>query len=66
MPNIKVSINDRTYRDVRVWCNMRNTSVSAVVQRFLEDLPHLEPSRRSPAPRPQDFIQPARDRPEPK
>ena len=44
--NITVSINDKIYHDVRVWCARRNTSVSAVVQRFLEDLPHIKECRQ--------------------
>ncbi len=50
MRNITVSINDQVYHDVRVWCAQRDTSVSAVVQRFLEDLPHLKESHRIPLP----------------
>ena len=50
MRNITVSINDQVYHDVRVWCAQRDTSVSAVVQRFLEDLPHLTHSHRFPLP----------------
>jgi hypothetical protein len=50
MRNITVAINDQVYRDVRVWCARRDTSVSAVVQRFLEDLPHLKECRRFPLP----------------
>lgn len=46
--NITVSINDSVYRDARVWCARRNTSISAVVQRFLEDLPHIKTSRQFP------------------
>jgi hypothetical protein len=48
--NITVSINDQVYRDVRVWCAKRDTSVSAVVQRFLEDLPRLKECRHFPLP----------------
>lgn len=48
--NITVSINDRVYRDVRVWCARRNTSISAVVQRFLEDLPQIKACRQFPLP----------------
>ena len=50
MRSITVAIDDQTYRDVRVWCAMRDTSVSAVVQRFLEDLPNLKTSRHFPLP----------------
>jgi hypothetical protein len=38
MRNITLSINDKTYHAVRVWCAERDTSVSRVVQMFLEDL----------------------------
>ena len=48
--NITVSINDQVYRDARVWCVRRNTSISAVVQRFLEDLPHIKACRQFPLP----------------
>lgn len=50
MRNITVAINDRVYRDIRVWCARRDTSVSAVVQRFLEDLPRLKQARQFPLP----------------
>src|SRR5258707_10542436 len=50
MRNITVSINDQVYHDVRVWCAKRDTSVSAVVQRFLEDLPRLKQARHFPLP----------------
>jgi hypothetical protein len=50
MRNITVAINDQVYHDVRVWCAKRDTSVSAVVQRFLEDLPRLKQARHFPLP----------------
>jgi hypothetical protein len=50
MRNITVAINDKVYRDIRVWCARRDTSVSAVVQRFLEDLPRLKQARPFPLP----------------
>jgi hypothetical protein len=50
MRNITVSISDQTYRDIRVWCAKRDTSVSRVVQTFLEDLPRLKQARRFPLP----------------
>lgn len=50
MRNITVAINDQTYHDVRVWCAQRDTSVSRVVQTFLEDLPRLKHVRRFPFP----------------
>ena len=50
MRNITVAINDQTYRNIRLWCVMRDTSVSRVVQTFLNDLPRLENVRRFPTP----------------
>ena len=50
MRNITVAINDQTYRNIRVWCALRDTSVSRVVQTFLNDLPRLENVRRFPTP----------------
>jgi hypothetical protein len=50
MRNITVSISDQAYRDARVWCAKRDTSVSRVVQTFLEDLPRVKQSRRFPLP----------------
>jgi hypothetical protein len=50
MRNTTVAINDQVYHDVRVWCARRDTSVSAVVQRFLEDLPRLKQARQFPLP----------------
>jgi hypothetical protein len=50
MRNITVAIHDKTYHDARVWCAQRDTSVSAVVQSFLEDLPRLKLARRFPLP----------------
>jgi len=50
MRNITVTISDQAYRDARVWCAKRDTSVSRVVQTFLEDLPRLKHARRFPLP----------------
>ena len=50
MRNITVAISDQVYHDIRVWCAKRDTSVSAVVQRFLEDLPRLKQARHFPLP----------------
>jgi hypothetical protein len=60
MRNITVAINDKVYRDIRVWCARRDTSVSAVVQRFLEDLPRLKQARPFPLPEapPPGFLAP--------
>ena len=37
--NITLSVDRETYRDIRIWCAQRNTTISHVVQSFLEDLP---------------------------
>jgi len=50
MRNITVAINDQVYHDIRVWCAKRDTSVSRVVQTFLEDLPRVKHIRRFPLP----------------
>ncbi len=38
MKNITVSLDDETYRRARVVAAQRDTSVSALVKRFLQDL----------------------------
>ena len=48
--NITVAIDDKTYHDIRLWCAMRDISVSRVVRTFLQDLPRLENVRRFPTP----------------
>jgi hypothetical protein len=50
MRNITVCISDQAYHDARVWCAKRDTSVSRVVQTFLEDLPRVKQARRFPLP----------------
>ena len=46
MKNITVAVTDRAYHDARVWAARRDTSLSKIVQDFLEDLPTL---RSAPA-----------------
>ena len=46
MKNITVAVSDRAYHDARVWAARRDTSLSKVVQDFLEGLPKL---RSAPA-----------------
>ncbi len=50
MRNITVAVDDKTYRDIRLWCAVRDISVSRVVRIFLEDLPRLENVCRFPLP----------------
>src|SRR6266700_723431 len=42
MRNITLAIDDKTYHDIRLWCAVRDISVSRVVGTFLADLPRLE------------------------
>jgi len=39
MKNITVSLDDETYRQARIIAAQRDTSVSAMVKKFLADLP---------------------------
>ena len=48
--NITVAIDEQDYTSIRIWCAMRNVSISRVVQTFLKDLPHLQKVRRFPLP----------------
>jgi hypothetical protein len=48
--NITVSIDAEDYHTIRIWCAMRNVSLSRVVKTFLKDLPRLEKVRRFPLP----------------
>jgi hypothetical protein len=54
MRNITVAVDDQTYRNIRMWCAMRDISVSGVVRTFLNDLPRLEHVRRFPLPQAPD------------
>jgi hypothetical protein len=38
MKNITVTVHDETYREARVWAAKENTTVSALVRRFLESM----------------------------
>ena len=38
MKNLTVSIHDETYLEARIWALRRGTSVSALVEKFLETL----------------------------
>jgi len=50
MRHITVTVEDETYRQIRIWCAGRDTCVSHVVQAFLNDLPRLEDVRSFPLP----------------
>jgi hypothetical protein len=50
MRNITLAIDDKTYSKIRVWCALRDISVSRVVRIFLNDLPNLPQVRRFPLP----------------
>ena len=50
MRNITVAVDDKTYRDIRLWCAVRDISVSRVVRTFLADLPRIKSVRRFPLP----------------
>lgn len=50
MRNVTVTVQDRTYRQIRAWCAQRDTCISHVVRAFLEDLPRLQDVRRFPLP----------------
>lgn len=50
MKNITVAVSDRAYHDARVWAARRDTSVSKIVQDFLEDLPTIRFARAFPLP----------------
>lgn len=48
MKNITVAISDQAYHDARVWAARRDTSLSRIVQNFLEALPSLPGARAFP------------------
>ena len=55
MRNITLAIDDKTYNQVRVWCALRDISISRAVRMILNDLPRLEKSLHLPLPEePQD------------
>ena len=45
MKNITVAVTDRAYHDARVWAARRDTSLSKIVQNFLESLPSIRSAR---------------------
>jgi len=50
MRHITVTVEEETYRQIRIWCAGHDTCVSPVVQAFLRDLPRLEDVRVFPLP----------------
>ena len=50
MKNITVVVSDHAYHDARVWAARRDTSISKIVQNFLEALPTLPGARAFPLP----------------
>ncbi len=50
MKNITVAVNDRAWHDARVWAARRDTSLSKIVQDFLEALPTLPSAQGFPLP----------------
>ena len=50
MRNITLALDDQTYSKIRVWCALRDISVSRLVRIFLNDLPRLEQCHRCPLP----------------
>ena len=48
MKNITVAVTDRAYHDARVWAARRETSLSKIVQDFLEALPRLRDTHAFP------------------
>jgi hypothetical protein len=48
MKNITVCVSDRVHHEIRVWAARRDTSLSKIVQDFLEDLPNLDTARDFP------------------
>jgi hypothetical protein len=50
MKNITVAVSDRANRDARVWAARRDTSLSKIVQNFLESLPNIRSARSLAAP----------------
>ncbi len=50
MRNLTVKVQDKTYREIRVWCARRDTCISHVVRAFLNDLTHLPEVDRFPLP----------------
>jgi hypothetical protein len=40
MRNITITVQNETYRQIRIWCAQHNTCISHVVQALLNDLPN--------------------------
>jgi len=59
--NITVAVTPMTYTRARVWAAERNVSLSAVVGKFLDDLPQLRSARNfSKADLPRKVMKPRR------
>jgi hypothetical protein len=50
MRHITVTVEEETYRQIRIWCAERDTCASHIVQAFLKDLPRLKDVRSFPLP----------------
>jgi len=42
MRNITVSVSDKAYQDGRIWAAAHGTSISAIVQHCIQNLPNLK------------------------
>jgi len=42
MKNITVSVTDKAYKEARIWAAAHSTSISAIVQHCIENLPNLK------------------------
>jgi hypothetical protein len=43
MKNITLAVSDQTYKTARIWAATNQTSVSGIVQIFLDNLPTMKP-----------------------
>jgi hypothetical protein len=43
MKNITLAVSDKTYTAARIWAATNQTSVSGIVQIFLDNLPNMKP-----------------------
>ena len=50
MRNVTITVDDETYRLARIWATERNTTLSAVVRKMVQDLPRMRTSRSFPLP----------------
>jgi len=48
MKNITITVSDRAHHGAKVWAARRDTSLSKIVQDFLEELPNLSTARSFP------------------